>query len=127
VKLSFTLVSAYNSDSRLPDVMGIVARAQSSPSSTAAQKEVAQVGEYVCDSSTAQSFERGIIQYAQAVTELDVRFLEQVREEICIGMDGFDLVMSMKGVASEKQVLFFLTTLARPLTIRSVYSNSPLF
>ena len=108
VKLSFTLVSAYSADSRLPDVMGIVARAQSSAASTTAQREIAQVGEYVCDSSTAQSFERGIIQYAQAVTELDVRFLEQVREEICAGMDGFDLVMSMKGAVSEKQRLFKL-------------------
>jgi hypothetical protein len=111
VKLSFALMSAHTSDSRLPDVMGIVARAQSSPAAAAAQKEVAQIGEYVCDSSTAQASERGIIQYAQAVTELDVRFLEQIREEICTGMDGFDLVMSMKstsGTTMGKQRLFKL-------------------
>jgi hypothetical protein len=110
--------------------MGIVARAQSSPASTAAQREIAQVGEYVCDSSTAQSFERGIIQYAQAVTELDVRFLEQVREEICTGMDGFDLIMSLKGAASEKQVPpphpspNPVLVLTNPI---SVSSNSPHF
>lgn len=111
MKLSFTLMSAQTSDSRLPDVMGIVARAQSSPAAAAAQKEVAQIGEYVCDSSTAQAFERGIIQYAQAVTELDMQFLEQIREEICTGMDGFDLVMSMKstsGTTVGKQRLFKL-------------------
>ncbi|KAF8536061.1 hypothetical protein BDD12DRAFT_935731 [Trichophaea hybrida] len=95
VKLSFTLVSAqHNFNSRLPDIMGIVARAQSSPAATAAQKEIAQVGEYVCDSSTAQAFERSIIQYAQAVTELDVRFLEQVREDICTGINGFDVIVA---------------------------------
>lgn len=86
--------------------MGIVARAQSSTASATAQSEVAQIGEYVCDSSTAQSLEKSIIQYAQAVTELDVRFLEQVREEICIGMDAFELAMSMKGASAEKQVSF---------------------
>ncbi|KAF8471890.1 hypothetical protein BDZ91DRAFT_716758 [Kalaharituber pfeilii] len=108
VKLSFTLVSAHNSGSRLPDVMGMVARAQSSPASSSAQREIAQIGEYVCDSTSAQSLERSIIQYAQAVTELDVRFLEQVREEICTGMDAFELAMSMKGAAAEKQRMFKL-------------------
>jgi len=103
--------------------MGIVARAQCSPAATAAQKEIAQVGEYVCDSSTAQAFERGIIQYAQAVMELDVRFLEQVREEICTGMDGFELIMAMKGAVAGKQVYIApmhssLTYLTPPLTQR---------
>ena len=110
----------HNFESRLPDVMGIVARAQSSAASTTAQREIARVGEYVCDSSTAQSFERGIIQYAQAVTELDVRFLEQVREEICTGMDGFELVMSMKGIVTEKQRLFKLAAFLVSLLERIV-------
>ena len=105
VKLSFTLMSAHNQNSRLPDVMGVISRAQSSSASTSAQKEISQIGEYVCDSSSAQSFERSIIRYAQTVTELDVRFLEQVREEICTGMDAFGLAMSMKGASAEKQVI----------------------
>lgn len=106
LKLSFALVSSRNAHSLvLPDVMGIVARAQSSVHSAAVLQELSQIGDLACDPSTAQSFERGIIHYAQAVTELDVKLLEQVREEICTGMDAFDLVASTaKGYSGSSHV-----------------------
>lgn len=63
----------------------------------------------VCSAGIAQSFEKGLIAYARAAMELDVRFLEQVREEICTGMDGFDLIATMKGPAAEKKKLYKLS------------------
>src|SRR5690606_19356006 len=69
------------------------------------------VGELVCASSTAQTFERGLLGFARGVCEADVRFLEGVREEICHGMDAFELVQSMKSSALEKQRLFKLAGL----------------
>lgn len=110
LKLAFNLMALENTGSQFPDVMGIISRAQSSQSATRAQKEIAQIGDMVCNSGAAQSIERSLIRYAQSVTELDVRFLEQIREEICTGMDGFDLVASMRNAKMEKQVRFNATS-----------------
>ena len=59
----------------------------------------------MCNHGDAQSFEKGLLQYAKAMMEIDVRFLEQVRDEICCGVDAFDSIAQMKMTARmEKQV-----------------------
>ena len=68
-------------------------------------KEVSEIGQFVCNSSKSARFhENGILRYAQTVTELDVKFLEQVRDEAALGMDAFDLIASMDEPTSSKQV-----------------------
>lgn len=106
IKLGFTLVDARGrSEGGLPDVMGIISRAGASKAAAKCMKEIAAVGELVCESSTAQTMERGLIAYARGVTEGDVKFLEGIRDELCHGMDGFELVQSMKSAKLEKQRL----------------------
>lgn len=68
-------------------------------------REISEVGQFVCNSSKSARFhENGILRYAQTVTELDVSFLEQVRDEIALGMDAFDMIASMDEPTSVKQV-----------------------
>jgi hypothetical protein len=68
-------------------------------------REISEVGQFVCNSSKSARFhENGILRYAQTVTELDVSFLEQVRDEIALGMDAFDMIASMDENSSVKQV-----------------------
>jgi hypothetical protein len=91
-------------DVKLPDVVGTVTRAQSSPASLSAAKEIAQIGQFICNSQSAQFHEKGIIHYAQAVTELDIDFLEQVRKEVCLGLDTFMSAANAGSTMSKKQV-----------------------
>ena len=69
-----------------------------------AAKEIAKIGQFVCNSQSAQFYENGIIRYAQAVTELDLDFLEQVRKEVCLGLDAFDAVGNAASTMLGKQV-----------------------
>ena len=102
LRLSYALVNSGTVD-HLPDVIGIVTRAQSSPASAIASNEISQIGQFVCNSHSAQFQENGILKFAQAVTQLDVEFLEEILQEVCTGMDGFEAVSEMIGT-SEKQV-----------------------
>ncbi|KAL1836788.1 hypothetical protein VTJ49DRAFT_4645 [Mycothermus thermophilus] len=94
LKLSFCLADATAGvDARLPDVLGVVARAQMCPDAVAAQHEISLVGEFVCDRSSHVRFaERGILNYAARSVELDIEMLEDMREEACHGMDAFDAI-----------------------------------
>lgn len=68
-------------------------------------REISEIGQFVCNSSTSARFhENGILRYAQTVTEMDVKFLEQVRDEAARGMDAFDMIASMDEPASSKQI-----------------------
>ncbi|KAK0615347.1 hypothetical protein B0T17DRAFT_383314 [Bombardia bombarda] len=112
LKLSFTLADAANvgTDMRLPDVLGIIARAKTSPEAIATSQEVAQVGQFVCEnSSNARFAERGIFNYAAKSVELDIELLEDIREEACHGMDAFESVMAMEA-SDDTQRLTVLTT-----------------
>jgi len=117
LKLSFTMANAVTPNVRLPDIIGSITRAQSSSYATKAMQEVSQVGQFVSNNSTSARFhENGILRYAQTVTELDVSFLEQIRDETAQGMDAFDLIASMDDTPSSKQVKlasFLLTVLER--------------
>ncbi|KAF8650910.1 hypothetical protein AX16_005035 [Volvariella volvacea WC 439] len=100
LKLSFNIANN-DDDSLLPDIVGIITQATSGPAAIKARREIAEIGEFVTNSATsAPSFERGLIDYTRNVCELDVRFLEQVREEICVGYDSF---MSVANVLQSYQ------------------------
>jgi hypothetical protein len=111
------MANAMTPNVRLPDIIGSITRAQSSQSATKAMQEISHVGQFVSNNSKSARFhENGILRYAQTVTELDVSFLEQIRDEAAQGMDAFDLVASMDDTPSSKQVKlasFLLTVLER--------------
>lgn len=95
---------------RLPDVLGIIARAKTSQDAVAISQEVALVGRFVCESSSNIRFaERGIFNYAAKSVELDIELLEDIREEACHGMDAFDSIAAM-GSRNENQDLAILST-----------------
>lgn len=132
LKISYSLASAITPDVRLPDIIGTITRAQSGVNVAKAMREISEVGQFVSNNAKAARFhENGILKYAQMVTELDIAFLEQVRDEAAQGMDAFDLVASMDEPTSAKQVcsLFTVPEVCR-LTIlsaeaRFVSSYSP--
>ncbi|KAK1974673.1 sulfite reductase flavoprotein alpha-component [Colletotrichum cereale] len=104
LKLSFATANtaSVGPDARLPDILGIVARAKTSADAVATSREVSRVGQFVCDSEPARLVERGIIDYANRSVQLDMELLEDIREEACHGMDAFETVMGLD-VASDAQ------------------------
>ncbi|KAK4442883.1 alpha subunit of putative sulfite reductase [Podospora aff. communis PSN243] len=118
LKLSFTLAdaSAAGTQMRMPDVLGIIARAKTSPDAVATSQEVSLVGQYVCDSSSNVRFaERGIFSYAARSVELDIELLEDIREEACHGMDAFGSVMAMDAKSDNQRVTVLVTFLMQTL------------
>lgn len=90
---------------RLPDIIGSITRAQSSQDSAKAMQEISHVGQFVSNNSKSARFhENGILRYAQTVTELDVSFLEQIRDEAGQGIDAFDMIAMMDEPPASKQV-----------------------
>ncbi|KAM4057360.1 cytochrome b5-like heme/steroid binding domain-containing protein [Hirsutella rhossiliensis] len=95
LRLSFVLAntSGPGSDTKLPDVLGTVARAKLSADAAACTNEVGLVGQFVCDGDASLRFqERGVFAYAAKSVELDIELLEDLRQEACIGMDAFDSI-----------------------------------
>ncbi|VBB80424.1 Putative Sulfite reductase, alpha subunit (flavoprotein) [Podospora comata] len=118
LKLSFTLADSAGagSDVRLPDVLGIIARAKTSPDAIATSQEVALVGQFVGQSSGNIRFaERGIFNYAAKSVELDIELLEDIREEACHGMDAFDSVMAMEAEDDDQRLMVLATFLMQTL------------
>lgn len=111
LKLSFTLANAAagSSASRIPDILGIVARAESSPDAMATSKIVSDIGQFTSNSEAARFHERGILEYARTSVKLDMELLEGIREEVCVGMDAFDNIMDLDA-ASESQRITALST-----------------
>ncbi|SPO05370.1 related to nitric-oxide synthase, salivary gland [Cephalotrichum gorgonifer] len=107
LRLSFALASSSSSggaDVKLPDILGTVNRAKTSASAVATSKEVALVGQLICDGESARFQERGIMDYADKSVRLDMALLEDIREEACRGMDAFDSVANLE-VSSDQQRL----------------------
>ncbi|KAI0378619.1 hypothetical protein F5Y04DRAFT_283848 [Hypomontagnella monticulosa] len=95
LKLSFSIASASGAGAniQLPDVLGAVARANTSTDAVACMNEVALVGQFVCGAEGALRFqERGVFAYAAKCVELDIELLEDLRQEIGTGMDAFDSI-----------------------------------
>ena len=132
LKLSFALADAAASgtETRLPDVLGTIARAKTSRDAMTTSQEVAQVGQFVTDGDAAARFaERGILAYATRSVELDIELLEGIREEACRGMDAFDGIMSLSGVETPSDRVaalanFLLATLERmAMSLELFYSK----
>ena len=83
-KVSDTLRRTQTPKFALPDVITAITQAQQSSAAYKAMNEVAGIGELVCNSGGASDGEFGLLTFASAATELDMKLLEQVREEICI-------------------------------------------
>ncbi|OLN85599.1 NADPH oxidoreductase A [Colletotrichum chlorophyti] len=81
LKLSFNVASADRpaADTKLPDVLGNVARAKTSQEAAICTKEIALVSQFVCDAEESLRFH----------IELDIALLEDLRQEACNGMDAF--------------------------------------
>ncbi|KAI0596770.1 cytochrome b5-like Heme/Steroid binding domain-containing protein [Biscogniauxia sp. FL1348] len=106
LKLSFCLANASGpgSHTQLPDILGAVARAKTSSDAVACTKEVALVGQFVCDAGSALRFqERGVFAYASKSVELDIELLEDLRQEACNGMDAFDSIATTYGSPGSMQ------------------------
>ena len=119
LKLSFILAdaSAVGADARLPDVLGTIARAKTSPDAVATSQEVTLIGQFVSDNNGARFAERGIMNYAAKSVELDIELLEDIREEACHGMDAFGSIMAMDVASDDQRVTvlssFLMQTLER--------------
>ncbi|KAH3966709.1 hypothetical protein HBH98_205910 [Parastagonospora nodorum] len=128
LKISYSLASSITSDVRLPDVIGAITRAQSGQSAAKSMRETSEIGQFVSNNAKAARFhENGILKYAQTVTELDISFLEQIRDETAQGMDAFDLVAVMDESANSKQVKlasYLLTILERIAAHLDAYYGS---
>lgn len=95
LKLSFSIASSGGgmANIQLPDVLGAVARANSSSDAMTCMNEVALVGQFVCGAEGDLRFqERGVFAYAAKSVELDIELLEDLRQEIGTGMDAFDSI-----------------------------------
>ncbi|KAK4033607.1 alpha subunit of putative sulfite reductase [Parachaetomium inaequale] len=118
LKLSFSLAdtAVSGADIRLPDVLGMIARAKTSQDAVAISEEVALVGRFVCETSSNIRFaERGIVHYAGKSVELDIELLEDIREEACHGMDAFDSIAAMGGKNDGQNLAVLATFLMQAL------------
>lgn len=113
LKLSFTLAnsSVEGSSTKLPDVLGVIARAKTSEDAIRISRQVSEIGELVRDPNGARHLERGLIAYASRSVELDMALLEDIRQEACYGMDACESIalMSLTG-ESESQAITTLAT-----------------
>jgi cytochrome b involved in lipid metabolism len=94
-----------------PDIVGLITLAHTSRAATKSRNTIAQLGDRLSRGTVkVQNFTEGLIAYSKAVTELDVKFLERIREEICIGLDALTtLQLQNLKSRSEKQVFFLLS------------------
>lgn len=112
LKLSFSLANAgpAGPSTRLPDVLGVIARAKTSEDAVQTSKQVSLIGEFVRDSDSARFHEKGIIAYAANSVELDMGLMEDIRQEACAGMDAFDSMSNNDMTNNDEQALVALST-----------------
>jgi cytochrome b involved in lipid metabolism len=110
LKISFAFANSTSSGtpSKLPDVLGIIARAKGSSDAVKASNEISQIGQFTCDSESARHHEKGIIAYSQRSVQYDMDFLEAIRDEACTGMDAFGTIMELDA-ASDSQCIAALS------------------
>lgn len=106
LKISFAFANASSSTtpSKLPDVLGIIARAKGSGDAVKASNEISQIGQFTCNSESARHHEKGIIAYAQRSVQYDMEFLEAIRDEACTGMDAFGTIMELDAVSDSQRI-----------------------
>lgn len=107
LKLSFmsaNSASVLGQASKLPDILGAVSRATTSPHAMRTMKEVSLVGELISQSEAARLQQSGIMNYASKAVALDIELLEDIRSEACLGMDAFDAVMELDANSQAQRV-----------------------
>ncbi|KAJ4352339.1 uncharacterized protein N0V89_007687 [Didymosphaeria variabile] len=106
LKISFAFANAASSatPSKLPDVLGIIARAKGSSDAVKASNEISQIGQFTCNSESARHHEKGIIAYAQRSVQYDMEFLEAIRDEACTGMDAFGTIMELDAASDSQRI-----------------------
>lgn len=114
LKLSFSLANAASAGAspRLPDVLGVIARAKTSSEAVTTSKEISAIGRFISHSEDARFHEQGIINYATQAIALDMGLLEDIRMEACHGMDAFDVLSGLDkgGFGSETETATVLAT-----------------
>ena len=118
LKLSFTMANTAlqgGSESRIPDILGIISRAQTSGDAAKTSKDVSMIGQYICEEGTARHQERGIVDYISKAVELDILLLEDLREEACQGMDAFDTVMNLDAASDAQRTMAMCSLLTQLL------------
>ena len=115
LKISFTLANVSSANTKLSDVLGVIARAKGSHDAVTACNEISQIGQFTCDSESARHHEKGIIAYAQRSVRYDMEFLEAIREEACTGMDAFDSIMDLDAPSNSERVTALSTFLMQVL------------
>lgn len=110
LKLSFAIAnsSTDGASTKLPDVLGVIARAKTSENAVRISRQVAQIGEFTRDANGARFHERGIISYASKSVQLDMALLEDIRQEACYGMDALESLADVDH--SDSQTLTTLAT-----------------
>ncbi|KAL8380812.1 hypothetical protein RB595_005212 [Gaeumannomyces hyphopodioides] len=103
LKLSFSLANAASAGAspRLPDVLGVIARAKTSTEAVTTSKEISAIGRFISHSEDARFHEQGIIHYATQAIQLDMGLLEDIRMDACHGMDAFDALSTLDSGESE--------------------------
>ncbi|KAJ9414201.1 hypothetical protein QL093DRAFT_2467257 [Fusarium oxysporum] len=82
--------------SKLPDILGTIARAKSGSDAVRSAKEISALGDFVCDPSSELRFqERGVLDFTAKCVQLDIELLEDLRQEACNGMDAFESIATV--------------------------------
>ncbi|KAF2473623.1 uncharacterized protein BDR25DRAFT_124163 [Lindgomyces ingoldianus] len=117
LKISFILANSSPStgSTRLPDVLGIIARAKGSNDAVAACNEISQIGQFTANSEAARFHEKGIRAYASKSVEFDMEFLEDIRTDACNGMDAFDSILDLEAQSETQRVAALSTFLMQIL------------
>nr|XP_036575257.1 sulfite reductase flavoprotein alpha-component [Colletotrichum truncatum]KAF6781801.1 sulfite reductase flavoprotein alpha-component [Colletotrichum truncatum] len=92
LQISYVIASKGAKGTRMPDVLGTVERAQASASCDRVAKEVAQIGKWICSNHEVQYHIKSLLRYAQAVTKIDLEFLESLRDYCATGLEAFDSI-----------------------------------
>ncbi|KAF9773956.1 hypothetical protein IL306_008129, partial [Fusarium sp. DS 682] len=98
LRLSFNFANAGGpgAASKLPDILGTIARAKSGVDAVRSAKEISALGDFICDPSSDLRFqERGILDFTAKCVQLDIELLEDLRQEACNGMDAFESIASV--------------------------------
>lgn len=98
LRLSFVFANAGGPGAayKLPDILGVIARAKTSKEAAVITKEISSLGDLICDPTSQLRFqERGVSSYTAKCVKLDIELLEDLRQEACNGMDAFDNIASM--------------------------------
>ncbi|KLO97313.1 nitric-oxide synthase, salivary gland [Fusarium fujikuroi] len=98
LRLSFNFANSGGpgAASKLPDILGTIARAKSGSDAVRSAKEISALGDFVCDPSSELRFqERGVLDFTAKCVHLDIELLEDLRQEACNGMDAFESIATV--------------------------------